>query len=85
MGEAADWVLAWFARRGTVPGASPDEQLRVDYFEAELVDSFGVTEMVAEIEEHFGIRFDETHFQDQRFGTIGGLVRIIEEIRLQPS
>ncbi|WP_456324637.1 acyl carrier protein [Desulfonauticus submarinus] len=74
------WLLKWFEQRGQVPGETVEEKLKVNYFEAGLIDSFGVIEMISEIEEYFGINFSEKHFQERRFATIGGLKDIISEL-----
>lgn len=80
MTEEQKWILAWFARRGPVPGTTPEEQLKVDLFKENLIDSLGVVDMILEVETHFGIEFSGDHFQDPRFATIGGLGEIITEI-----
>ncbi|MBI4308465.1 MAG: acyl carrier protein [Chloroflexi bacterium] len=55
------------------------EQLKLNYFEAKLIDSLGVIELITEVEDHFGISFTDRDFQDRRFSTIGGLEEIIME------
>lgn len=80
MRSEATWLLRWFEQRGTVPGTTPEEQLQVNYFDVQLIDSLGVIQLIAEVEEHFGISFHERHFQDRRFATIGGLSELIAEL-----
>jgi acyl carrier protein len=80
MTEAQAWAVAWFEGRGAVPGGSPAEKLAVDYFAAGLIDSLQVVELIAAAEEKFGVRFEDTHFQERRFATIGGIAEIIEEL-----
>jgi acyl carrier protein len=81
MEDTTLWVLDWFAKRGVVPGATAEQQLAVNYFQAGLIDSFGVIEMIGDLENQFGIRFTEQHFQDRRFSTIGGLAMLVDELR----
>lgn len=78
-GEAG-WLLDWFKQRAPVTDNTPGDDLQLNYFEAGLIDSLGVIEMIAEVENHFGIRFNEKHFQDRRFSTIHGLSELIAEV-----
>ena len=78
--EAACWLLDWFKQRGPVPGSDMEEKLRCDYFDENLIDSLGVIELIADMEEHFGIHFSQEYFQDRRFSTIGGLSDLIAEL-----
>jgi D-alanine--poly(phosphoribitol) ligase subunit 2 len=75
------WLVEWFSQRGNVPGDSLEEQCKLNFFEAGLIDSFGVIELIMAVEEQFGVKFDELHFQDRRFATIEGLSEIISEIK----
>lgn len=80
MNDKATWLLNWFKQNGSIPLNSNEEQLQVNYFEAGLIDSLGVINLIVGIEEHFNIRFNERHFQDRRFATISGLSEIIHEL-----
>lgn len=51
----------------------------IDIFEAGLLDSMGLIEMVSAIEEQFKIELSSAHLQDSRFKTIQGIAQIIEE------
>lgn len=73
--EALEWVLRWFKARGAV-----EARLRTDYFEAGLIDSLAVVTLVTDIESAFSVRFEDRHYQDPRFSTIGGLAEIIAEL-----
>lgn len=75
--DAVSWLKSWFEKRNDAIQADPD----VNYLEAGFVDSMGLMELIAAVEEKFGARFTETHFQDQRFSTIRGLAELIVEIR----
>jgi acyl carrier protein len=80
MNDKAKWLLNWFSQNSSIPVNPSEEQLEVNYFEAGLIDSLGVINLIVGIEEHFDIRFNERHFQDRRFSTIGGLSDIIQEL-----
>jgi acyl carrier protein len=80
MDNKVNWLLNWFKQNGSIPVNFMEEQLQINYFEAGLIDSLGVINLIVGIEEHFNIRFNEGHFQDRRFATIGGLSDIIHEL-----
>jgi acyl carrier protein len=71
------WLRHWFQARGAVVG----EQLTVNYFDAGLIDSLAVVELIEAMEEEYSIRFNEKNFTDKRFTTIVGLAGIIQELR----
>lgn len=75
------WLLDWFRENKSAAIDPQKDFAALNYFEAGWIDSFGVIEMIGDIENHFGIRFAETHFQDRRFVTVGGLSRIILELK----
>jgi len=81
MQETAEmqWLVRWFESNTEFvaePAVDPD----LNYFERGLVDSMEVIELIEAIETHFDIRFNEDHFQDRRFSTIGGLAAIVTEL-----
>lgn len=78
--DPSAFILSWFEARGPVPGASAAEKLKIDYFDAGLIDSLTVVELVAVIEEKYGVRFTDAHFQERRFATIGGVAEITREL-----
>lgn len=80
MNDKAEWLLNWFTQNSSIPVNHTETQLQVNYFEAGLIDSLGVINLIVGIEEHFDIHFNERNFQDRRFSTIGGLSDIIQEL-----
>lgn len=79
--EPIDWLYEYFSAKGEIPGETKEEQFAADYFDADLIDSFGVIELVSEIELKFDIEFKPEQMQDERFRTISGLAQIINENR----
>ncbi len=75
-----EWVLAWFEENGSVGRevleANPDE----NYFNAGYIDSFVFISLIDDIEDEFGVEFDNDQFTDRSFATINGLVAILEEM-----
>lgn len=78
--DAEAWVTSWFESKGPIPGAARAERLATNYFEAGLIDSLGVVGLVADIEKAFSIRFEDRHYQEPRFATIGGLAELIRSL-----
>lgn len=74
-----DWLKIYFSKNNPLP----DGIETMNYFEAGLIDSFGVIELIESIEEHYGIEFQQAHFIDRRFSTISGLADIICELDKQ--
>lgn len=74
------WVVDWFAAR-TARAADEVTAMRDEnYFDAGLIDSFGVIELIGDIEAEFPVVFDERDFQDRRFATMSGLAGLIDEL-----
>lgn len=73
-------IKVWLIKRFQGEGA-PEPELSENYFEAGLIDSFGIILLIEDVEQEFGIQFTDTHFQDRRFSTINGLAEIINEIK----
>ena len=74
----SEWLINWFAERESGILISDSD----DYFEKKIIDSFGVIELIEEVEQHFDVQFDEKNFQDRRFSTISGLSEIVSEIKV---
>lgn len=70
-----EWLHAWFGERNPSGNLSGSE----NFFEREAVDSFGVIELLGDMEDRFAVHFDEDDFRDERFVTIDGLSQMIEE------
>lgn len=77
MMDSREWVRRWFEAKGPIPGATLEEKLATDYFEAGLIDSLAVVALVGEIERTFGVRFEDRHYREPRFSKIGGLGDIV--------
>lgn len=70
-------LFKFFEEKGSIPGTSELEQLQCDYFQAGLLDSFGVFSLVTDMEEKFQVEFTADDFESPQFRTIGGLIEII--------
>lgn len=69
------WIMNWFQDK------SPDIDLDINdnYFEKNAIDSFGIMELITDIEDHYQISFSQDDFQDPRFATTEGLSNILIE------
>lgn len=77
--DARAWLQEWFRRKGPVP--APE----ADFFAAGLLDSLGAVELVAAVEKEFSVKFEQTHFQQARFSTLGGLAELLAELSAAPG
>jgi len=75
--EVVRHVLDCLARRGPVPGANLEDQLRHDFVGAQLLDSFEIIQMIGEIEGRFGIQLPGEDIVSDQFRTAGGVVDIV--------
>jgi len=75
LAESEAWLHRWFGEKAPGQPLSPDE----NYFDAGVIDSFEVIELIEAIESHFGIVFTDVDFQDRRFPTLAGLSVIVTE------
>ncbi len=75
MSDIRPWLSEWLSNRNLNVDLAADD----NFFDKGALDSFGVIELIEDIEDKFDIIFDETDFQDRRFPTIGGLSELIAE------
>ena len=72
--KTQSWILEWFQNR------NPEIVIDVEqeYYSQKLIDSFGVIELIHDLEKHFSIVFDDSDFQQLSFRTIKGLAQLID-------
>ena len=71
--DIEDWLIVWFKKRN--PSVIIDMQN--DYYCSGLVDSFGIIELIGDLEKRFDIFFDDSEFQLATFRTLSGLVDLV--------
>ncbi len=76
---AAD-VEAFVRARFSVPRSDLLFTRTVDLFEEGYVDSTGLVELIAHVEELYGIRLPEEALFDTSFGNIDGIARVVAEL-----
>ncbi|MBU0516566.1 MAG: acyl carrier protein [Proteobacteria bacterium] len=75
-------VFAFFKDRGGLPGENAEQKLACRFLDVGLLDSLGLVELITEIEDRFSITLTDDHTESEQFQTVGGLVDLIEELRL---
>lgn len=75
------WIAGWLREHGETGGRDPADMIGEDFLELGMVSSLALIELVAALEDEFGIRLEAEQMQEQRFRTIGGLAAIVDEAR----
>ena len=79
--QTVSWLADWFRTHSGLDVLDPIALRGESYFDAGLIDSFGVIELIGDVEAHFGVEFSDRDFQDRRFATIDGLAEMIEGLQ----
>lgn len=82
--DVVNWVVGWFASREKIR-CEGEQVLEIDYLESGLLTSLEIVELVADLEDHFGVQLSEKDMQDPRFSVIGGIAALIAENRGQSA
>jgi acyl carrier protein len=75
------WLINWFAENTTESASAISVSTDESYFDKGLIDSIKFISLLDDIEDEFGIVFDNDAFIDRRFATIDGLAEIIDVIK----
>lgn len=78
--EARDFVLRYFTSKGLPDFNDEAELLECEYLDKGIIDSLGIVELVVAIESRFDIELSSEDMQSGDFGTIGGLINIVERL-----
>lgn len=78
--DVKKWIIDWFISEGEADENSVKDNLDTNYFTIGFIDSFKFINMIADIEEKYGIEFDNDQFEDRSFSTINGLTNVIERL-----
>lgn len=73
-----DWVINWFAAHGSAE-VEVKEHLDENFFDLGYIDSFAFITLMSDIEDEFGVSFDNDRFQERAFSTIHGLATALAE------
>lgn len=75
--SAKDFVMEYIQREYTIPGDV--DVMSLNYVESGYVDSLGIVQFIATIEDEFGIEFTDDELENPSIKVVGGLVGIIEK------
>lgn len=71
-----DFIVEYLQREYTLPDGIDIDSF--NYVESGYVDSLGLIQFIATIEDEFGIEFTDEDLQNPKLKTIGGLIEIIQ-------
>lgn len=77
----ADRIRNFLAKRGRQSGKKTVLTGETKLFEKQILDSFGVLELFAFLEEEFGVAFDRADLDPENFGTINAIAAFVESRR----
>ena len=77
--NAKDWIVEWFSKNSNQEKQIVEQNFHEDYLAKCWIDSLKFIELIADIENHFSIKFSNIDFQDRAFSTVNGLVKAIED------
>lgn len=73
--EIEQWLAGWFKDNGRQGDIALDTG--ADFIEQGWIDSFGILQLLAGVEEQFHVELNESHFAAEGFSTIAGLAGIV--------
>lgn len=75
--SAKDFIMEYIQREYTV--SEDVDIMSLNYIESGYVDSLGLVQFIATLEDEFGIEFTDEELEDPSIKVVGGLVEIIEK------
>ena len=79
MENSKDWLYGFFLKRNNSGDSQDLLSDGIDIFDAGLIDSLGIVELLTGIESRFGVVLTADVLEDSRFNTIQGIAELIEE------
>ena len=77
--DVSEYVMQLLQRKYELPQL--EDMGNFNYVESGYIDSMGIIQFIAELEDEFSIEFTDEELISPEFKTIGGIVRLIEEKR----
>lgn len=74
------WLINWFMENTGADETELNNSIEENYFLKGFIDSFQFIELISDIEDEYGIEFDNSQFEDRSFSSIRGLSQIISQI-----
>lgn len=81
MNDISKWIINWLVSNCGADEAEVYANMDGNYFLAGYIDSFQFINMIADVEEEFGVEFDNDQFENRSFSTVNGLSKIIKEMK----
>ena len=79
MEEIRNFIVDYIEREYTIPGGTDLD--RFNYVEEGYIDSIGLIQFIAVIEDEYGIEFSDEELSGEEIKTVGSLVKLICEKR----
>ncbi len=79
MTDPESWILNWFQENTNVLQNEINENKDENYFMKGWIDSLKFISFISDIENQFKISFSNNEFQDRKFATINGIIKILED------
>ena len=79
MTDPERWILNWFQENANVLQNEINENKNENYFMKGWIDSLKFISFISDIENQFKISFSNNEFQDRKFVTINGIIKILED------
>ena len=77
MENVKEFIVDYIQREYTI--ADDVDIMALNYVESGYVDSIGLIQFIATIEDEFGIEFTDDELEDQSIRIVGELIRIVSE------
>ncbi len=72
------WIVKWFLKNSNLSENEINESPEENYLIKGWIDSLKFISFISDIENEFKISFSNDEFQNRKFATINGIVKIIE-------
>lgn len=73
-------ILQYFIERDKNQAIDFDNILTFNYMDNHFFTSIEFIQMIADLEDTFGIAFDDAHLKNQQFAVVGGLIKMVEQL-----
>jgi acyl carrier protein len=77
--NSKSWIIQWFVNNSNLEENEINENLEENYLIKGWIDSLKFISFISDIENEFKISFSNDEFQNRKFATVNGIVKIIEE------
>ena len=72
--EISLWITQWFES-----SSGENIDLEENFFEAGLIDSFGVIEIISYLEKKYKIRINDNEITKEKFGSLNKMSKLVSE------